>query len=227
MMRKLHFFIGLLGNRSVHRPSLWWHCFQSLLPAVFGHSRPWHDRAPLHKPQEYGECRNDMRKLSVLAIMTSMTLVSCTKVMNNLPGIYRLEVQQGNIVDQAMVDQLRPNMSKRQVLYIMGSPMVVDVFHQTRWDYIYSNQPSGEDRIQKRISLYFENDQIVGIQGDFKPGTLPALKASAETTVDIPKRDIERTLWEKITGLVSDDDVEDETRKDKAASDPANNQLPL
>jgi outer membrane protein assembly factor BamE len=144
--------------------------------------------------------------------------------MNNLPGVYKLEVQQGNIVDQSMVDQLRPNMSKRQVLYIMGSPMLVDVFHPTRWDYIYSDQPSGEDRVQKRISLYFENDQIVGIQGDFRPGSVPVLKASEETTVDIPKRDIEKTLWEKITGLVSyDDDEDDASKKDKAATAASEN----
>lgn len=155
----------------------------------------------------------------ILAAVTSPALISCTTVMNNLPGVYKLEVQQGNIVDQSMVDQLRPNMSKRQVLYIMGSPMMVDVFHPARWDYIYSDQPSGEDRVQKRISLYFENDQIVGIQGDFRPGSVPALKASEETTVDIPKRDIEKTLWEKITGLVSyDDDEDDASKKDKAAT---------
>lgn len=152
----------------------------------------------------------------ILAAVTCPALISCTTVMNNLPGVYKLEVQQGNIVDQSMVDQLRPNMSKRQVLYIMGSPMMVDVFHPTRWDYIYSDQPSGEDRVQKRISLYFENDQIVGIQGDFRPGSVPVLKASEETTIDIPKRDIEKTLWEKITGLVSYDD--DASKQDKAAT---------
>lgn len=164
-----------------------------------------------------------MRKLNIsaglsaiLAVMMSLMPVACTTVMNNLPGVYTLEIQQGNIVNQDMVDQLRPNMSKRQVLYIMGSPMLVDVFHQTRWDYIYSDQPSGEDRVQKRISLYFENDQIVGIHGDFRPGSVPALKPSGETTVDVPKRDIERTLWEKITGLVSyDHDDADETKKDR------------
>ena len=135
----------------------------------------------------------------ILILIASLSAVSCATIFDHLPGVYRLEVQQGNIVDQEMVDQLRPKMSKRQVLYIMGSPMVVDVFHQTRWDYIFSEQPSGEDRVQKRISLYFNNDQLSGIQGDFRPGVQSALKISPETTVDVPKRDLERTLWEKIT----------------------------
>lgn len=136
-----------------------------------------------------------------LSFVASLALVSCSTVLNNLPGVYRLEVQQGNIVDQSMVDQLRPSMSKRQVLYIMGSPMVVDVFHQNRWDYIYSDQPSGEDRVQKKISLFFRNDQLSGIQGDFRPGSQPMLKVVNEATVDVPKRDLEKTFWEQITSL--------------------------
>jgi outer membrane protein assembly factor BamE len=156
-------------------------------------------------------------KIFLLAVLTNLSLSSCATIFNNLPGVYTLEVQQGNIVDQAMVDQLRPNMSKRQVLYIMGSPMVVDVFHQSSWDYIYSDQPSGEKRVQKRISLYFDNDQLSGIQGDFRPGTQPALKVTGENTVDVPKRDLEKTLWEKLTGLVSYKGYdEDATKKDKA-----------
>jgi outer membrane protein assembly factor BamE len=125
-----------------------------------------------------------------LSLLTSLTLVSCSTILNNLPGVYTLEIQQGNIIDQAMIDQLRPGMNKRQVLYIMGSPMLDDVFHKNRWDYLYSDQPEGEDRVQKRISLLFENDQIVGIQGDFRPSAVPVIKASAETTVDVPKRDL-------------------------------------
>jgi len=164
---------------------------------------------------------------NILTIWVSLTLVSCSNVLNKLPGVYTLEVQQGNIVDQAMVDQLRPNMSKRQVLYIMGSPMVVDIFHQTRWDYIFSEQPTGESRVQKRISLYFDNDQLSGIQGDFRPGNQPELKASEETTVDVPKRDLDKTLWEQITGLVSyGSDDDDATKKDKSDTQSAEKKSP-
>ncbi len=150
-----------------------------------------------------------MRKsLFSLSILTSLTLVSCSTIMNNLPGVYTLEIQQGNIIDQTMIDQLRPGMSKRQVLYIMGSPMLDNVFHKNRWDYLYSDQPGGEDRVQKRISLFFENDQIAGIQGDFRPSAVPVIKTSGETTVDVPKRNLDKTLWEKITSLVGYDDLD-------------------
>ncbi|MCK9396289.1 MAG: outer membrane protein assembly factor BamE [Methylobacter sp.] len=165
----------------------------------------------------------------ILAVAVSLTLASCTTILTNLPGVYTIDVQQGNIVDQSMIDQLRPDMNKRQVLYIMGSPMLVDFFHKSRWDYLYSAQTGGGDREQKRISLYFDKDQLIGVQGDFKPSTVPVIKTSDETTVDVPKRDLEKTLWEMITGLFGFDGVDDTptTDKSKPAPDSSKDQLPL
>ncbi len=128
--------------------------------------------------------------------------MSCSTILNNLPGVYSLEIQQGNIITQAMIDQLRPGMSKRQVIYIMGSPMLDNFFHKNRWDYLYSAHPTGGEKIQQQISLYFENDQIVSIQGDFRPSTTPTPMVSNESSVEIPKRNLDKTLWEKITGFL-------------------------
>jgi len=162
-----------------------------------------------------------MRKsLFSLSLLTSLTLVSCSTILSFIPGVYTIDIQQGNIIEQSMVDQLRPGMNQRQVLYIMGSPMLNNVFHKNRWDYLYSNQPSGEDRVQKRITLFFENDQIAGVQGDFRPSAVPVIKTSAETTVDVPKRDLEKTLWEKITSLVGYDDLDAPSKTDKADAKP-------
>jgi len=171
-----------------------------------------------------------MRKsLFSLSLLTSLTLVSCSTILNNLPGVYTLEIQQGNIIDQSMIDQLRPGMNKRQVTYIMGSPMLDNVFHKNRWDYLYSAKPDGGDRVQKQVSLFFENDQIVSVQGDFRPGAVPVIKSSGETTVDVPKRDLDKTLWEKITGLFGYDDVDDTpaTIKPDSKPSPASDKLPL
>jgi outer membrane protein assembly factor BamE len=148
-----------------------------------------------------------MSKLHFLSVLAGLAMMSCSTILNNLPGVYTVNVQQGNIIDQEMVDQLRPNMTKRQVLYIMGSPMLKNTFHQNRWDYIYSNQPDGEPRQQKKITLVFEGDNIIGIQGDFKPSSLPVVKASDETTVEVPKREVEKTLWEMLTGLFGFDEA--------------------
>jgi len=128
--------------------------------------------------------------------------MSCSTILNNLPGVYSLEIQQGNIITQAMIDQLRPGMNKRQVIYIMGSPMLDNFFHKNRWDYLYSAHPTGGEKIQQQISLLFENDQIVSIQGDFRPSTTQTPMVSNESTVEIPKRYLDKTLWEKITGFL-------------------------
>lgn len=137
-------------------------------------------------------------------IATPLLLSGCETILSNLPGVYTIDIQQGNMIDQSMIDQLRPNMTKRQVLYIMGSPMLADTFHEKRWDYLYSDQPGGQARAQKRVSLFFNGDNLVGVQGDFRPSAQPAVKESTETTVEVPKRDLDTTMWEKISGLFSD-----------------------
>ena len=87
------------------------------------------------------------------------------------PGVYRINVEQGNIITQDMVDQLRPGMTKRQVIFVMGTPLVRDPFHQDRWDYVYNYQPGGGTRGQERLSVFFANDQLINFTGDFVPST--------------------------------------------------------
>ncbi|MDO9269245.1 MAG: outer membrane protein assembly factor BamE [Methylobacter sp.] len=196
-------------------------------------------RKPFSALNLFGNCSRQLLHLlhpwnrisCTFAVVASLSLSSCSTILNNLPGVYTVDVQQGNIVDQSMIDQLRPSMNKRQVLYIMGSPMLVDFFHQKRWDYLYSAQIEGGDREQKRISLFFDNDQLIGVQGDFKPSAVPVIKTSEETTIEVPKRDLERTLWEMITGLFGYDSTDDSPKSDKADAKPApgspTDQLPL
>ncbi len=92
----------------------------------------------------------------------------------SVPGIYRADIHQGNIIGQKMVDQLKPGMSKRQVRYIMGSPLINDPLHQERWDYFYSIKKDGELEEQHRIALFFEQEKLVKIEGDLIPQQQPA-----------------------------------------------------
>lgn len=133
-----------------------------------------------------------------VTLIASLSLTGCTYVLEHLPGVYTIDIKQGNIIDQDMIDQLHPNMSKRQVLYIMGSPMLSDYFHKQRWDYIYSVRKNGDQEIAKRVALLFNGDNLVGIEGDFKPNATVAIKPSKEMTVDIPPRKLDQTLFEKI-----------------------------
>ena len=109
---------------------------------------------------------------------------------DKMPLMHRADVQQGNIVTQEMINQLKPGMARRQIRYIMGTPILVDVFHQNRWDYIYSMKPGSGTRDQKRISLFFEDDKLVRIEGDFRPDAPDEqLIERRETIVSVPDYD--------------------------------------
>lgn len=119
-------------------------------------------------------------------MLTGLTLTGLVAVAGcSLPGVYKIDIQQGNVVTQDMIDQLRPGMTRRQVRFIMGNPLISDTFHPDRWDYLYSIQPGGGERQQERVSLVFDSkDQLVGLAGDFMPGVSrdEAIRGSGSST---------------------------------------------
>jgi outer membrane protein assembly factor BamE len=105
---------------------------------------------------------------------------ACSIPRLQFPGVYKIDIEQGNIITQEMIDQLRPGMTKRQVIFVMGTPLVRDPFHQDRWDYVYNYQPGGGIRGQERVTMFFENDLLTHFTGDFKPTE----EATADTSPD-------------------------------------------
>jgi outer membrane protein assembly factor BamE len=86
-------------------------------------------------------------------------------------SVYRMEVQQGNYVTQEMVSQLQPGMTRDQVRFVLGTPLLTDVFHGNRWDYVYRRQrPNSREVEQRRLSVFFENDKLVRVEGDVIAG---------------------------------------------------------
>lgn len=83
-----------------------------------------------------------------------------------LPGVYRVNIQQGNILEQDMFDRLRAGMNKNQVRFILGTPAINDSFHPDRWDYVYTRSVNGGRRQQTHITLYFEEDKLSHLEGD-------------------------------------------------------------
>lgn len=107
--------------------------------------------------------------MSLLVAGLCVLLASCGSVSSfSFPGVYRLDIPQGNIITQEMVDQLRPGLTKRQVTFILGTPLIRDTFDQDRWDYVYSYQPGGGERAQERLTVYFENNVLTRLGGDFE-----------------------------------------------------------
>lgn len=79
---------------------------------------------------------------------------------------YRIDVRQGNMVTQEMVSQLKPGQTKDQVRFVLGTPLVTDVFHADRWDYVYRLQTGNGDVQQRRFVVFFENGKLVRVGGD-------------------------------------------------------------
>lgn len=105
-----------------------------------------------------------VRRSALPALLATM-LAGCT-----FPGVYKLEVQQGNIVTQDMVNQLQPGMSRAQVRYILGTPLLTDSFTNDRWDYFYSLKDGEGEYSKERLTLVFAGDSLVSLQGNFRPG---------------------------------------------------------
>ncbi len=131
-------------------------------------------------------CRLSARHAKLALLLGSMLFTGACSYLPSLqfPGVYKIDIQQGNIITQEMVDQLRPGMTKRQVTFVMGTPLVRDPFNQDRWDYVYSYQPGGGVRGQERITMYFENDLLVNFTGDFRPGDGTTADSAPATTPD-------------------------------------------
>lgn len=134
-----------------------------------------------------------MKRLLIAAtLLTPLTLTGCSGSRyldpNNLPFIYKIDVQQGNVVTQDMLAQLEPGMERSKVRFIMGTPAINDVFHQDRWDYIYTYQPGGGERTERRVSVYFENDRLTRVSGDVKSAKSKLVpKPRQEVSVEVPE----------------------------------------
>jgi outer membrane protein assembly factor BamE len=87
----------------------------------------------------------------------------------NLLTPYRAEIQQGNVVTQDMIAKLQPGMTRSQVRFALGTPLVVDPFRKDRWDYVYMLMKQGEVKERRRIVVVFKDDKLVGFEGDVVP----------------------------------------------------------
>ena len=100
---------------------------------------------------------------------TAAVLLLLAGCSAKIPGVYRIDIQQGNVVEQEMLDRLEPGMEKRKVRFILGTPLLVDTFNQDRWDYLYSISEGGDTRQQRSVSIFFEDERLSRIEGDVRP----------------------------------------------------------
>ena len=107
-----------------------------------------------------------IRPLALGCLLAS--LVGCGSNFG-FPGVYRINVEQGNVVTEEMVEQLRPGLNRRQVRYIMGTPLIADSFHRDRWDYRYLLRNGNELLSETQLTLWFEEDELVRAEGPDAP----------------------------------------------------------
>jgi len=90
--------------------------------------------------------------------------------MTDLMSAHRIEIQQGNFVSQEMVSQLKPGMSKDQVRFVMGTPLITDSFHGDRWDYVFRRQKANSRELeQRKLTVFFEDGKLKRVEGDVTP----------------------------------------------------------
>jgi outer membrane protein assembly factor BamE len=95
---------------------------------------------------------------------------------------YKIDIQQGNVLMQDMMAQIKPGSSRDQVRFILGTPVLMDMFHARRWDYVYRLQKGSTGEVEMRqFSTFFDgNDKLVRVDGDVS--ALQAADLSAKPT---------------------------------------------
>jgi outer membrane protein assembly factor BamE len=130
-----------------------------------------------------------MKKL-LISILCGATLVLGACSLGRFPWVHRIDIPQGNIVTQSMVNRLKPGMTEAQVRFILGTPLLVDPFRPDRWDYVYRNlHPDG--KVDKsRVSVYFHDQRLARIDGTLKPQPNATPAQPPEQLVKVPPREI-------------------------------------
>jgi outer membrane protein assembly factor BamE len=106
--------------------------------------------------------------MRILLISLAVGLLSACNFVG-FPGVYKIDVEQGNIITQEIADQLKPGMSRRQVRFILGTPLLADSFNLDRWDYIYVVRNGLEILDESELSVHFEGDSLATVTGDYLP----------------------------------------------------------
>ncbi|MCW5575862.1 MAG: outer membrane protein assembly factor BamE [Burkholderiales bacterium] len=124
-------------------------------------------------------------------LMITLLVAGCGNVPV-LPGLqpYKIDIQQGNYVTQDMVAKLKPGMTRSQVRFALGTPLIVDPFRTDRWDYVYMLHRQGSLVEQRQVTVVFKGDVLDRIEGDVVAGTAaPADAKAAAPAAPAPEKE--------------------------------------
>jgi outer membrane protein assembly factor BamE len=103
--------------------------------------------------------------MRILALVLALAVAACGSL-----SPHRIEIQQGNFVTQEMVSQLKPGMTRDQVRFVLGTPLVADIFHADRWEYIFRRQRADSQELEhRRLSVFFADSKLDRVESDGVP----------------------------------------------------------
>ncbi len=132
-----------------------------------------------------------MRKLLISILCGATLALSGCSLLTRFPWIHRIDIPQGNIVTQSMVDRLRPGMSEAQVRFILGTPLLVDPFRPDRWDYVYRDQRPDGAASESRLSVFFKDGLLARTTGTLRPEPGATPEQPREQLVVVPPQPVE------------------------------------
>ena len=102
-------------------------------------------------------------KMRLIPLFFLVPLAACSLIT------HKIDIQQGNYVDQAMIAKLKPEMTRSQVKFILGTPLITDSFHSSRWDYVYLTGKAEKVKVRHKITVVFDGDKLKNVEGDIVP----------------------------------------------------------
>ena len=107
--------------------------------------------------------------MNTKTMRTTLVLAVLAALLSGCLSVYKAEIQQGNVVTQEMIDKLKPGMTRSQVRFVLGTPLVTDMFHPGRWDYYYYLRRANEKTAEtQRLMVIFKNDLLLKVQADVR-----------------------------------------------------------
>jgi outer membrane protein assembly factor BamE len=102
-----------------------------------------------------------MQRLAL--VIAVITLAGCSTL--RFPGVYRIDIPQGNIVTKDMLEDLRPGMTREQVRYVLGPPALRDPFTPDRWYYLLDYKPGEGEPVRQEIVVHFDGEKFSHREG--------------------------------------------------------------
>lgn len=100
-------------------------------------------------------------------LLILLFITGCSSIPSVPSVLYKIDIQQGNVISQEMVDKLKPGMTRSQVRFVLGTALIDDVFHKDRWDYVYRLVQHGNLVEEYKLTVFFEDDKLARTAGDF------------------------------------------------------------